>query len=201
MKHPAFAACLSCLQVIKLEQEKEELQADREKLLEESKVRRCPAGARKPPSTAALCTHSAIVPPCLQAAFEAFEAWHEEKGRLLEEADRRIAQLEQHTEQLQEQLAAAQEGRWAAAARMTWCHAAAPALGFVTGRTHGVSGVSCRQEDGELQHTLSELTAQLAAGQAAHTQLQARYSAEQAAWTAKEEGLAGAHRWQSEAWT
>lgn len=64
-----------------------------------------------------------------------------------------------------------------------------------------VCGPSCRQQDGELQNTLSELTARLQEEQAAHAQLQATYSAGQAAWAAKEEGLAGAHRWQHEAST
>lgn len=156
----------------------------------------CPALANRP----AFLTTS-TVPSCLQAAFEAFEAWHEEKGRLLEEADSRIAQLEQHTQQLQEELTTAQETRWAAAQttsvmqqRLALVHL--PAVHMEPG-----CGLSCRQQDGELQHTLSELTARLQEEQAAHAQLQAAYSTDQAAWAAKEEGLAGVHRWQHEAAT
>jgi hypothetical protein len=68
----------------------------------------------------------------MQTALEAFEAWHEEKNGLLDEANSRVEQLEEQLQQLQEELAAEQEPRCGCGvgatlhAQPVWQHTAPP---------------------------------------------------------------------------
>jgi hypothetical protein len=124
----------------------------------------------------------------VQTALEAFEAWHEEKNGVLDEAISRAEQLEEQLQQLQEELAAEQEPRCGcglgACTTSTSAHrptntdtavftCAAMNTAYATSRAVDmVLTYVCRreaqQQAEQLQAKLLELTAQLEGKQATH---------------------------------